>query len=165
MAWFWGRTDEKMSLKKTGQVKKDKGFKLFDLIIYGALVLLVTALFLGIFLTRDTSPLTGVRILYGNQTVYEYSFEDGETVCADCVEKREESGGITLKITAEGGFNTVYIDKAAHTVKVTESDCSSHRDCVYFPAIADNSSFISCVPHKLTIEPLGYDYDNGTIIM
>ena len=51
-----------MSLKKIEQVKKDKGFKLFDLIIYGVVAVLVAVLFIVVFTTRDASPLTGVRI-------------------------------------------------------------------------------------------------------
>ena len=34
-----------MSLKKVAQVKNDKGFKIWDLIIYGAVILLAAALF------------------------------------------------------------------------------------------------------------------------
>ena len=45
-----------MSLKKIEQVKKDKGFRLFDLIIYGVIVLTVAVLFIVIFTTRDTDP-------------------------------------------------------------------------------------------------------------
>lgn len=160
-----------MSLKKVEQVKKDRGFKLFDLIIYGAVAALVVALFLAVFLTRDKSPLLGVKILYGNTAIYEYRFESedgiaGESLRADCVEVVEsDSEGVTIKISVEGGFNTVYINRTARTVTVTDADCSYHRDCVYSPALSDNGSFICCVPHKIMIEPLGYDPDDGTIIM
>ena len=51
-----------MSLKKIEQVKEDKGFRLFDLIIYGIIVLTVAALFIAVFATRNTDTLTGVRI-------------------------------------------------------------------------------------------------------
>ena len=161
-----------MSLKKVEQVKKDRGFKLFDLIIYGAVAALVVALFLGVFLTRDTSPLSGIRIYYDNTVIYEYVFEEsegganGETLRADCVEDvKSEGDGVTLKISVEGGYNTVLINTAARTAEVIDADCSNRRDCVYSPALSDNSSFICCVPHKLKIEPLGYNPDDGTIIM
>jgi len=44
-----------MSLKKIQQVKKDKGFKIFDLIIYGIIILTVAVLFIAIFATRNTN--------------------------------------------------------------------------------------------------------------
>ena len=51
-----------MSLKKVAEVKKDRGFKIWDLIIYGTVLLLAAALFIAVFATRNTDPLSGVRI-------------------------------------------------------------------------------------------------------
>ena len=51
-----------MSLKKVRQTKADKGFKIWDLIVYGAIIALAVVLFIVVFTTRDTSPLSGIRI-------------------------------------------------------------------------------------------------------
>ncbi len=51
-----------MSLKKVKEVKKDKGFKLFDLIIYGVIAVFVAVLFTVIFTTQNKTPIAGVRI-------------------------------------------------------------------------------------------------------
>ena len=42
-----------MSLKKVEQVKADKGFKIWDLIIYGVIAVTVAVLFIVIFATKD----------------------------------------------------------------------------------------------------------------
>ena len=63
-----------MSLKKVTQVKADKGFKLPDLIIYCALLVLVAVTFIVVFTTRDDSPLKGIRIYVKSEIVYEYDF-------------------------------------------------------------------------------------------
>ena len=43
-----------MSLKKIEQVKKDRGFKIFDLIVYGAVIVAVIVSFVVIFTTKNS---------------------------------------------------------------------------------------------------------------
>lgn len=153
-----------MSLKKIEQVKADKGFKIADLFIYGAVLVLVVALFIAVFLIRDNSPLTGIRIYVANRVVYEYDFSEGQISCDyACVQVEEGAGKLTLTISANGGYNSVEIDKSGK-VKVTSADCGK-RDCVYTPALSDKSGIIYCSPHQLKIVPYDYDLDGGTIIM
>ena len=85
-----------MSLKKVEQVKADKGFKIWDLIIYGAIAVIVAVLFITLFAVRDTSPLKGIRVVLGNEVVYEYDFENGKqiscnTQIVEITEDNEES--------------------------------------------------------------------------
>ena len=68
-----------MSLKKVEQVKVDKGFKIWDLLIYGLVAVIVAVLFIVVFVTRDESPLTGVRVFVQGEVVFEYEF-DGDPV-------------------------------------------------------------------------------------
>ncbi|MDE5666926.1 MAG: hypothetical protein K2I29_01655, partial [Clostridia bacterium] len=96
-----------MSLKKIEQVKKDKGFRLFDLIIYGVIVLTVAVLFIVIFTTRDTDPLTGVRIFVDSQEVFSYEF-GGEPTRSDGVTVEEDANGITVTIRTDDDLNVVY---------------------------------------------------------
>ena len=63
-----------MSLKKIEQVKADKGFKIWDLVIYGVVLALTAVLFVVIFTTRNTDPLTGVEITVRGEIVFEYEF-------------------------------------------------------------------------------------------
>lgn len=154
-----------MSLKKIEQVKKDKGFKIFDLIIYGAIILTVAVLFIVIFTTRNTDPLTGVQISVRGEVVFSYGFDSSPEYSSESVEVKEEEAGITVTVHTDGdGINVIYIDKTARTVKVTEANCKG-KQCVYFDAMANNSQLIYCSPHGLKIEPLSEVYDNPDIIM
>ena len=76
-----------MSLKKIEQVKKDKGFKIFDLIIYGVIIITVAVLFIVVFTTRNTDPLTGIKVYVNSEIVFEYEF--GVTASPDDAIKSE----------------------------------------------------------------------------
>ena len=163
-----------MSLKKVEQIKKDKGFKFFDIIIYAVIIALVAILFIVTFAKRNTEPLRGVRIrLYGN-AVFECNFEDGSggALTEDgSVEISDTQDGIQLvTVRSDSGYNVVEINYSARTVKVVEADCRMH-DCIYSSLkptliISGNDSLpIYCNPHAMLIEPLDYapDYDSPDI--
>lgn len=153
-----------MSLKKVEEVKKDRGFKPFDLIIYGVVLIIVATLFISIFATRNKDPLTGVKISVAAEVVFEYEFGGEVPKDTDRVKVEEDDKGITVTVhTDDGGTNTVYIDKTAKTAKMTEANCRG-RQCLYFAAIKSNSTVIYCNPHRLKIEPLYRDIDNPNII-
>ena len=147
-----------MSLKKIGQIKEGKWFRGWDLIVYGVIAVTVAALFLSVFLTRDSSPASGIRITYAGATVFEYDYSTDKygSVNAGCIEINGDSDE-KLELTFRpngGGYNRVVIDKKNRSVKVVDADCSARKDCVYSPAITDNSLIICCTPHKMIIEPL-----------
>ena len=155
-----------MSLKKIEQVKADRGFKIWDLIIYALVLLAVAALFISIFVTRDKSPLRGIRVVVVNQTVFEYDFESGEKKISDesKVEIAEETSE-SLKVIIRphsGEYNTVVINKSG-SVKVTEANCR-RRDCT-IDEIKDNSGVIFCLSHSVKIEPYDVILDPPDIIM
>lgn len=62
-----------MSLKKVNQVKKDRFFKIWDILIYGIVAVVIVALFLAVTLTQDTSTLTGINIYYQDALAFTYS--------------------------------------------------------------------------------------------
>lgn len=158
-----------MSLKKVTQVKRDKGFKIWDLIIYGTVVLLAAVLFIVVFATRNTDPLSGVRISVRDgvfseyKVVFEYDFA-GEPKIYNTdnatVETEEKDGVLKVTVkTGDNGFNVIEIDKKARTATVTDANCKSRR-CVYTPTIKDNSRDIHCDTHGLKVEPFIFDFDN-----
>lgn len=152
-----------MSLKKVKEVKAERGFKIWDLAVYGGLVLLIAALFIAVFVTRDTRPLKGIKIYAVNEVVYEYDFQSGEISRKDCVEILTDGGeALTVKITTKHGYNVVEIDKSGK-VRVTQADCPK-KDCIFSPEIKDNGGVIHCLAHGLKIIPYGYDEDNGNLI-
>ncbi len=160
-----------MSLKKVRQVKQGKWFRVWDLIIYGAVIALLIALFLAVFLTRDKTPANGVRLYYKGEAVCEYDYKTDKLniIKADNIQV-EENGEELLHFTfytdGKSGFNKVEINKKEKSVTVIDADCSLRKDCVYSPAITNNSSYISCPPHNFTIEPITRAYtDDGDIIV
>lgn len=151
-----------MALKKIEQVKEDRGFKLLDIIIYGAVLLIVAALFIVLFVTRDTSSLTGIRITVRAQVVFEYEFGGESQVFSDCVTYDEDEKGITVTVLTDGDKNVIFIDTAKKTAKMIEANCRG-KQCMYFAAMDDNSNFVYCSPHGLKVEPLIQDLDNPNI--
>lgn len=160
-----------MSLKKLEQVKADKGFKIFDFIVYGAVVALVVVLFIVIFAVRDTNPIQGVRFKYVNEIIYEYDFEHGEISRNEkYVEITSETDEkIILRVSfSDGDYNVVEIRKSG-SVRITDANCP-RGDCIYGNTflnseIKTNSDCIQCLPHNLQILPLDYDIDSGNIII
>ena len=156
-----------MSLKKIEQVKVDKGFKIWDFIIYAFIAVTVAVVFLVVFVTRDESPLTGVRVFVEGEVVFEYEFDGtpvySETVTADDV--KEDDKGLTVTVNcSDGGLNVIFIDKSAKTAKMLDANCNG-KHCIYFPAINDNNKLIYCNPHGLKIEPFFRDYSSPNLPM
>lgn len=156
-----------MALRKVEQVKADKGFKIWDLIIYGAVIVIVAVLFITIFAVRDTSPFRGIRVVYVNDVIYEYDFENGREVSRNekYVEITEnDDGKLILKVNTGGGdYNVIQINKNG-SVKMIEANCGK-KDCVYTPELKDNNGIIYCSPHRLKIIPYDFDIDDGKIII
>ncbi len=156
-----------MSLKKVGQAKKDKGFKVFDLIVYGVIIIIIAALFIAVFATRDAGDLKGIRVSINNVAVFEYDFgtdcanilvDDGSVEITENGEKK-----LIVSITAgDGDYNVMTVDKIGKSVSVTDANCRG-KECVYLPPIKDNSRMIFCAPHRLIIEPSGGVSDDGNI--
>ncbi|MDE6441290.1 MAG: NusG domain II-containing protein [Clostridia bacterium] len=150
-----------MSLKKIQQVKRGKAFVIWDILIYGVIITVIGAILLAVFLTRDTSPLKGVRISVEDLVVYEYNFESGDEKLNETYVEKSDDGKI--KVTSKYGYNVIEINKNG-SVKVTDANCGK-LDCVYTGELKDNSGIIYCSPHKLKIVPYGFDIDDGNIIM
>lgn len=159
-----------MSLKKIRQVKADKGFKIGDLILYGAVAVLIAALFLTFFLTSDTTPAQGFQITYNGNAVFRYDFYEEKYAVLraeniEIVSESEEELLLVFYTDGRGGYNKITVDKGNRSVRVTDADCSARKDCVYMPAVSDNSSVIVCMRHSMVIEPLDYEIvDDGIIL-
>ena len=150
-----------MSKRTLENVKKDKGFKVFDLIVYGVIILIVAVSFIAVFATKDKSPLTGIRVYVEDKVVFEYDFEnnkvvEGEDLVVDNTEK-----SLQVRVSTDYGYNLIVIEKSG-MVRIKDADCHG-RDCVYSPEITDNNGIIFCSPHRLKIVPSSYDDGKVTI--
>ncbi|MDE6690615.1 MAG: NusG domain II-containing protein [Clostridia bacterium] len=159
-----------MSLKKIEQVKNSKWFRIWDLVVYGVIIVVAVALILAFTLGRDKSQLSGFSVSFRNQTLLTYEFGNDKSpsvLNGEYIEvKKEDNGNYTVRFTnGDGGYNVIYVDVAARTVDVTDSNCSSHKDCVHTAKLTNNSSLpIICTVHGLTVSPLKFE-DNGNIII
>lgn len=156
-----------MSQKKIEQVKKTKYFRLWDILVYGIILLIIASLFLAVFLTGDKTSANGFTIRQANKVVFTYyfdtdSYEYNLTDGVIKIDSQDESSLIfTVYTRDKSGFNKIKVDKVNNSVEVVDADCSLLRkDCVYTPALKDNSSVISCLPHEMYIEPLIKRVDN-----
>ena len=157
-----------MSLKKIEQVKQDKGFKIFDLIIYGVILITVAVLFIVIFTTRNTDPLTGIRVYVKSELVFEYEFgvtESAEAgIKSELITVKEKDGAIKITVKDGSHSNVFEIDKSKKSVKMVKANCNG-KQCLYFPIMDNNSKFIYCSPHQVRIEPYIKTYDSPNIII
>lgn len=153
-----------MSLKKIDEIKNSKWFSIWDLVAFGVIIIIAVALILSFTIGRDKSALGGFSVSYRGESIYEYEFDSGKILKIN--EKYIKVDGDRLRFDdGNGGYNIIYVDTAAKTVDVTDSNCSSHKDCVHTAKLTNNSSApIICTVHGLTVSPLKF-VDDGNIII
>lgn len=146
-----------MSEKTLKNVKKDKGFRIFDLIVYGVIILIIAVSFITVFATKDKSPLKNISVLIEDKPVFYYDFEsDSYETYGDCnIEVNDRGESLHVKISTGFGYNLIEIEKNGK-VRMKEADCHGH-DCIYSPEITDNNGIIFCFPHRLIITPKDYN--------
>lgn len=154
-------------MKKVREVKGGKWFRPLDVVVYAAVIVVALSLILAFALNVDETALGGFYLSYKGEKIFECDFEDDKYTIYN--EERVEvtdydNEALTLRFTTEDGeYNDIKADKAAKTVKVTASDCSTHKDCVYTEALKYNGSTpIVCTPHSLVISPSTVS-DDGNI--
>ncbi len=156
-------------IKQIDHIKKDKGFRIWDLAVYAVIVVVIAAIFCAVFFTRDTSPLGGVSIYLKNELVFDISFDGSSSaynIYSGAVSVEEESSSaMTLRVSSGSAYNVVQIDLSGPSVSVTEANCH-RKDCIYAAPITDNNGIIYCSPHGLKIVPTDYEpADDGIIII
>lgn len=157
-----------MSLKKIEQIKEKKWFSLWDLIAYGAIIVIAVVLILAFTSGGDKSQMEGFYLSYGGERVFTYDFENRKSTVLseeniEIIKEGENGFTVRFYIDGKSGYNDIAVDIGKRTVTVTASNCSTHKDCVYTPALKNNSSTpIICTPHALTVCPLKF-IDDGQI--
>ena len=165
-----------MSLKKVQQVKKDKLFRLWDILIYGIIIAVIVVLFVVFVFTSSGGTATGIEVYYDNVLAFSYSFEtdEYEIYLEDNISVEEDSDDVLIVIfcTDDGSlqelvnYNLIEIDKTACTASVTEADCSNSKECVNSPAIPNSFNLpITCVIHRLVVTSTDYTDDGETLII
>lgn len=150
-----------MSLKTVERVRRDRGFRFPDLIVYGVLAMIIALSFILWFTLRDGDELTGICVYFRDERIFEYDFDGGKVVYADGdLVTVEQSGGETVvNVSTEHGKNTLVIN--GRSAKMRSADCGG--ECTYMYPITDNGGVIYCAPHYLRVVPKGYSEEDGYI--
>lgn len=144
-------------MKYARLVRGGKFFRLADLLVYGAAVLLIAALFLAAALIGG-GQAEGFRVEVNGETVYTYRFGAGGEVSsewADRVTEREEEGLLLVTVqVSEGEWNEIVIDDGAKSASMRDANCSRRKDCCAMQPVGEGGGVIVCIPHGLRILPL-----------
>ena len=144
-------------MKYARLVRGGKFFRLADLLVYGAAVLLIGALFLAAALIGG-GQAEGFRVEVNGETVYTYRFGVGGEVSSEWAERvaeREEEGLLLVTVqVSEGAWNELVIDDGAKSAAMRDANCSCRKDCCAMQPVDEGGGVIVCIPHGLRILPL-----------
>ena len=109
------------------EARKTPLFRVWDLVLYALILVLVVVLFLAVGLKPSAGKLERVEALRDSDVIFSYDFLTDTYTVSDGVEveKTEQGYRITVR-TWDEGYN-------------------------YMPAITDADGVILCAPHHLTI--------------
>lgn len=154
-------------MKYARLVRGGKFFRLADLLVYGAAVLLIAALFLAAALIGG-GQAEGFRVEVDGETVYTYRFGAGGEVSSEWAERvteREEEGLLLVTVqVSEGEWNEIVIDDGAKSAAMRDANCSRRKDCCAMQPVGEGGGVIVCIPHGLRILPLsGEDFSRPSV--
>ena len=157
----------KKALKNVQSARKEKPFKLADVGAYLVVVLLIVVLFAAFFTGKDDSEknwqsvavvdsLNGEQLFLYNskRNLYEVNKDN---VNGWRVDVATTAKGLTVTFTRDVGddqfVNVLQITRGSTpSVKMKESNCSYHQDCVkLFGEVTASNGWILCNPHNLKI--------------
>lgn len=144
--------------------KKDKPFKVLDVMLYLGVALVILVLLFVFVFDVDKTQLqtvtviddeTGETLFFYNVTRNEYVFNDANSN-GWSVEIDESDGlvvTLTREIDGEAHFNAFRITRGATpSVEMVDSRCGFHQDCVRtFSAVTRGGGAIVCSPNHLKI--------------
>ena len=145
--------------KQVLQLKEQKPFKLFDVILYAVIAVFIVGLFVAFFQKTD-SNFVGVDVNLDGEVIMNYRFENDVIKVGDKWKDKilvsYDGDLIIVKFVFGKDYNVLEIDKAKKCAKMIEANCSYHKECVNnFPVIDSADKFTICAPHKLQIRGVG----------
>lgn len=155
----------KRTLSNVVNAKKDKAFKLCDILVYTGVAIVILALFAVFVLDVDGEELQAVSVVDDEtgETLFVYNFTRNEYQVNDAssngwtVEVSKEARQLTVTFTkvfdGEERFNQLTVTLGSSpSVKMTDAVCGFHRDCVRnFPAVDRAGGAIVCSPNRLKV--------------
>ncbi len=147
-----------MKEKLLHKMRVKRPFEKADIIIYGVCLALIIILFLSVFLLKSDDENTGFKVTVDGKVAVTFEFNKDITVEPAfndlvTIDKNENFISVKLLTLDKNGYNVIVFDLERKTAKITESNCSSSKDCVHFPEIKASGT-IYCAPHQLKVAPL-----------
>ena len=148
--------------------KGKKPFEKHDIFIYVFLTVLIMVLF-AIFIISpacNKNKTNGFQVQIDGKlalTCYYDGKINVESSFSANVEKQDVENGVLIKIyTGENKsqFNLLKVDYKEQSVKITDSNCPT-KTCNHLPAIKNSGSII-CMPHGVTVTPIGNKFTTPT---
>lgn len=145
--------------------KKDKPFKMMDVLVYMLVALLIAVLFFSLVLDTNESDMQRISVfdVETNETLFIYNVARGEWDFNKdndngwTIEVEETDDGIEVTFTrdfnGEERYNVMRITTGrTPSVEMIDSICGFHQDCVRnFPEITRSGGAIVCSPNRLKI--------------
>ncbi len=148
------------NIDKINGVKNSKPFKKFDILVYSLTLAVILALFIfAVILPPKVTP-SGFKVLVKGEILFTFDYHSGENIAdgkGAFIEKTLDGNGVYFKVYLDDDkteYNVIFADTLNLLVKMTDSNCSNHKDCVYSPSVSDKGAIL-CAPHSLKIIPLG----------
>ena len=136
--------------KSLSEIKKEKFFSKWDLIIYSLIVVLEIGLFCVVAtVNNDKTVLNKIEVYYRENVIYEYDFLKNNGIINEikyCSVSEKSFGDYTeIKIIVPEGKNTLIVsDGKAY---MSEADCSAYPECVHnFQPIKKGGEILSSSP-------------------
>ncbi len=143
-----------MSRKTIENIKTNKPFMWWDILVYVLLALLVVGLFWGIVWSKDNDKITAVEIVQNDIVILTYDFATDEMkTYSSFVKVDTTSHGYMVTVTNQDGkgFNKMAINIYEKSVDVVDANCSRSKECMHTRPITHNTDSIICMPHSLII--------------
>ena len=143
--------------------KKDKPFKTLDIMMYLVVLLLIVVLLFVFVFDTDDKQMTMITVvdMQSGETLFMYDVLRNEYLINDNnvagwkIEVDSDDGivvTLSREIDGEQRFNAMKITRNAPSVKMIDSECGFHQDCVRnFPAVTRRGGAIVCSPKRLKI--------------
>ena len=150
------------------KIKKRGYFGWGDLIVYGSVGILIAALFFIAFFCIRTSPAEGIAVERNGVVVYTYTFDKGGSIAEefkDLIEERTDENAVQITVYTDQSktqYNVILIDLDRRSARITDANCSFHKDCTTMKSVSADGGVIVCILHKIKVRVLekkeDYDY-------
>lgn len=152
-------------MNRIEEIKKRKPFAVWDLLVYGILVAVILALFIGFVFVNRGGHAKGIQITLHGTPVYTYEYGKGgraEKGYESYIEEQTENGIVLVKIYSDETrkeYNLLAIDPQKRSAVMRDANCSFRKDCTHMPAVTSDLGVIVCLPHGLKVLALGQEED------